>query len=872
MRRLLQRLLASLSRRRHDDAFRDELDAHIEMIVDERMAQGATREAALREARIRLGGVAQLEDAHREWRGLASIERLLFDVRYALRTLRLNPGFAAGAILTTAVAVGAATAVFSLADRSLFRPLPYGGNGDRLAHVGIHAPLISAQEWLFAGTFQQWLRMLPPAVEAFSAWRTASACDWNPGTPERTLCAHADHRFLPALQVTPVLGRNFTEEEDRFGAAPVALASFDVWQSRFGGDHHLLGRSVTVDGVAARIVGVLPREFRTPGEGGVERPAFLMPLRLREGAERQRVIQAIALLRPGVSIAMAREQFEALYRPMMRDVPADFRKAIAGSLRVIGIRDQMTASYRHGLMLLIAAVACFLLLSCSNVASLLLARAEARRHEYEVRAALGATRGRLAQQALTESLLIGLAASCVGAGLAWALLRGFRAWTPTVGMRLEDATVDLRVLLFAIGLSLAAGVLFGLGPAFFRKSTVARQPMRTALTAIQIAVSCVLLTASGLMARSLWNLERSKPGFRAEYVVTGSFVLPAARYAAPERQIAFFRDLEDRLRAIPGVTAAAISDSVPPGGDPRSVPYVALVGGGDASAEGLRGLVKWRYVTPGYFRAMGIPILHGRAFEDADRAAADPVVIVSEGLARRRFGGVQRAGPELRKGERVIGVAADVRNAGLASPPDPEYYILRSNVVSGTAHNQRPPHGWRSAVAIVRSSAAPEVAVRLLREAVHAAEPSMPVVAEALPSQLGPYLARPRFHAALLSAFALIALLLATAGLYGLTSYLAAMRRRELGVRIAVGATRMDLIVLLARSGVRIAAFGLLAGFAVSLSVTRLLQSFLFEVQPLDTGVLAVSFSLLAVSALAGSVLPALRSSRTPVLESLRHQ
>lgn len=376
-----------------------------------------------------------------------------------------------------------------------------------------------------------------------------------------------------------------------------------------------------------------------------------------------------------------------------------------------------------------------------------------------------------------------------------------------------------------------------------------------------------------MFAKSLWSLQNASPGFSTKQVVAGSFILPAQRYADLDRQRHLFRELEGRLTGMPGVVAAAITDTLPPAGDPRSVPYVALVGGGDASADGLQGLVKWRYITPGFFRVMGIPVKRGRGFTDSDRASAQQPVVISESLAKRRFGDADPIGQPLRLGglsEVIVGVVGDVRNAGLHLPPDPEFYVLRSDRVNAVAQNQRPPHGWRAATAIIRSTAPPDVALKLLQTAIWESEPSVAIVTSTLQQQVDPLYARPRLQAALFTSFALISLILAGISLYGLTSYLASKRAREIGIRMAVGATRADIVRLLMRRGIVMVSVGLFAGIVVSASASNLLRSFLFGLDPLDAASYGLSTALLAAVALVGLVVPALRNSSGSLASRLR--
>jgi putative ABC transport system permease protein len=874
LKRNTSRLIATLRPARHEQEFRSELEAHLRLMVDERIARGMPEPDALREARLRFGGLSQLEEAHRDWRELPWLRSFMSDVRFAVRGLRLNPGFAVSTILIMAIAIGAATAVFSVVDRSLFRPLPYR-SGDQLVSIGIRAPVIWAQDWLFAGTYQKW-RGDVPAFEAMTARQGVADCDRNDGTPERVRCASVDQQFLSTLGVTPMLGRNFTAEEDEPGGDPVTLIASGFWASRFGSSQAAIGQQVTINGVRTRIVGVLPTSFLTPSL----RPAeFLLPLRLHKSSQRQRVVQVIGRMRPDVSLETSEAQLIPAFKHFVESMPTDFRRAVPMHLRVVKLHDQQTSAYRTGLLMLLGAVISFALMACANVASLLLARSEARRHEFAVRMSLGASPARLARQTLTESAVLGIAAGALGCVLAYSLLKLFHLLAADATLRISESSLDPRALIFALALSLFSALMFSLAPTLERLKVESlatphvagkrRQHLRSALVSLQFAVSMVLLTGTALFATSLLRLQQTPLGFTPENVVSASFILPAQPYASQERQIAFFNHLESRLATIPGVIAAAITDSLPPEGDPRSVPFVALIGGGNAAAEGLQGLVKWRYVTPGYFETLGVPILRGRGFNESDRTTSNPPVIISENLATRIFGSADPVGKTLRSNERIIGVAGNVRNAGLQAPPGPELYVLRGRSHDATWPNQRPPFGWRAAIALIRSRESAEASSAALLKTIHQSEPTLAIVAKTLTSEVDRHFAQPRFQTVLVSVLAFVALTLAAGGLYGLTSFLVATRTRELAVRVALGATRANIIRLLMRSGVAWTLIGVVTGSFASIAVMRSLRALLFEVEPMDVRAMSGAILLLALACVAGTWIPALRASRLNPMQAL---
>jgi predicted permease len=808
------------------------------------------------------------------------LDRTLHDARIAIRSFRRSPRFAVSAILTIALAIGAATAVFSVADRSLFRPLPYRDD-QHLVSIGIEAPVINSRDWLFAGAYRAWREASRDTFESMSAWRGPNDCDWSGASPERLACAQVESSFLPTLGVAPALGRNFGNDEDRPGGEPVALISYGIWQRRFGGDRSVLDRRIEIDGASMRIVGVLPPTFETPTLNPAD---VLLPLRLAKQGEQQRLVHVVGRLNEGISTDEARNRMEPLFRQVVESAPPDFRKAVPMRLKVVNLRDQQVGGQRAALWLLLGAVFALLTIACSNVAHLLLARSSSRRHEFAVRASLGASGGRLARQAMTESMVLAIAGGALGCMLAYWLLQALQVMAPEGALRMDQAEIDIRALAFAMTAAVLAAMLFGLAPAFERLRTEAFSAARVAgrkgnafrptLVSLQIAISVVLLTCAGSLFLSLWRLQQARLGLQPESVVRAEFVLPAQRYTTPERQIAFFQALFERLADSPTFASAAISDSLPPGGDPRSRPFVALIGGGDSEQQGLQGMVKWRYVTPGYFETLGISFVQGHGFSNDDFRTGRKAVVISESLARRLYGNEDPIGRFIRLEEplEVIGVASEVRNAGVARISDPEFYILRSAVPDGVWRNQRPPLGWRQAVAIARANVGEAAAIQALEEAIHDIDPSLALTLGPLDREIARYYARPRFETALFTVFAAAGLLLAGIGVYGLTSFLVAERTRETGIRIAVGAAPEDIVRLMMRGGVLWTAVGVMLGTGATIAVSRLLRTMLYEVQPLEPLVLTVSIATLLAVALLGSWLPSARAARIDPAVALRNE
>ena len=810
----------------------------------------------------------------------AFLETLLQDLRYATRGLAHNPMFALSAIFAAALGIGSTTAVFSVVDRILFRSLPYPAE-DRLVSVGMMAPL-DTNEFLLAGNYLDFRRHQTPFESITSFTAGVAGCDLADANPIRLGCAQVEANFLPALGLKPYLGRNFTAAEDRPNAPKVALVSYAVWRDRFGRDPKIEGRVVPLDGQPVTVVGVLPPDFELPTLTAAD---VLLPQQLNESLTTStRALRVFAKLKHGVNIEQARAALLPLFDRALLIVPAAFRKEV--SLRVRSLRDRQVQDARLASWILFGAVFAVLLIGCANIANLLLARSSSRRKELAVRAALGATRARLARQALTESVLLATVGGAAGCALAWALLRIFIGIAPSGIPHLEQASLDARVLWFALAASLASGLLFGLGPAFqnpdsesltgVRAAGSRRAVLRESLVAAQIAASLVLLAGAGMLLRSLWKIESVPLGLESEHVITADFTLGRQRYSDPARQFQFFEQLEARAHAIPGVIADAISDSLPPSGGMRARPLAAIhVEGHPPFEQGTGGMVGWRFVTPGYFAALRIPIARGRAFNDDDRRPGEERVILSESLARKLFPNEDPIGKHLTMEfpHLIVGVARDVKNSGPAQPSQPEYYVLRKDTTEGTfLRNQAPPEGWRSARLVVRTAANPKVISDWLSTEFHALDPELPITINTMQQRVSKLAQRPRFNAMLLAIFAGMGALLAAIGLYGVMAFLVGQRTQEIGIRMALGATPSNI----ARLVLSRAALWTLSGAAIGLAgvffTTRLLHSLLFEVSDHDPVTLLIALAALCLIAAAAAWLPARRASRVDPLFALHHE
>jgi predicted permease len=548
------------------------------------------------------------------------------------------------------------------------------------------------------------------------------------------------------------------------------------------------------------------------------------------------------------------------------------------------VREVQVGNDRLATLALIGAVLAVLLIACANITNLLLARAAARERELAVRAALGATRFRLARLALTESLLLGIAGGAAGCALAYGLLRFFISIAPQGLPRLQEASIDWRVLGFAMAASVGSAVLFGTAPALrwaraaalrsWGVTAPSKSGVRTVLVAAQIGVSLMLLTGAGLLLRSLWKLENAPLGVQSARVVMAHFELGKQRYASSKSQIAFFNELEERLSALPGVEVAAISDSAPPMAS-RGRVYAGIdIEGRPKMPDGTGGMVAFRFVTPNYFRALGIPIVSGRAFEESDRTPDENPVILSASLERKMFPNESAIRKRILKTPNgvwrtVVGVAADVKNGGPALGADPEYYLLRKGAQDATFDM---PNGWPAAYVIARTAISPGLIANSLRSAIAAVDPTLPVEIETMSQRLGEMEARPRFDAVLLSAFAGMGVLLAEIGLFGVMSFLVSQRTREIGVRMALGATPRDIVWWTLGHAARWTAAGMIVGVAGSLVIAKLLRSLLFQVNGGDPATFAGATVFLAGVALLAASLPARRAAQMSPMETLRQE
>jgi putative ABC transport system permease protein len=881
----LRRLQLLLVRKTHREVD-EELEFHLEQQVEANLAAGMTGAEARRQAGIAFGGVERAREACREERPGYFMETLLQDVRYAVRGFRRNPVFTITVVVTLMLGIGATTAVFSVVDRILFRALPYA-HADRLVSVGLVQSL-ETQEFMLGGFYYDWRGNQKPFEAMTSENAVTRECDLSERNPAQLSCPLVEANFLPTLGISPVLGRNFLPEEDRPGGPKVVLISYGLWLTHYNRDSGILNKTIDIDGNPVRVVGVLPKDFEMPR---LQAADVLFPMAIDEAADRRSNSgigspkRVFARLKPGVTVEQAHAELEPLFELTQKWIPAEIRSNF--HLKVRSLRDRQMQDVRLTAWVLLGTVLAVLLIACANVASLLMARGAARQRELAVRSALGASRARLACQALTEALVLSLAGAVAGWILAQGLLHIFIALAPAGIPYLDKAQIDLRIVCFTVALSIVCGVLFGLAPALQRPSgerlsgrslaSVSHAAVRQWLVMAQIAASMVLLTGAMLLLRSFWNLENQQLGMRADNTLTASVTLGEHNYSTAASKMVFFQQLATRLRFGPGVSVVSVSDSLPPADGHGGMRYgEILVSGRPRSAEGAGAVVRDRWVSREYFRALDIPIVRGEGFRDEDLSSSDHFVVLSQQLAGLLFPREDPVGKRLNFDHlsfpdapwyTVAGVAANVKNGRLTGEEGPEFYRLR--------RNREEDWGGRgvwgqTAVMVVRSSLPPAETSRWIRSQVAALDPTLPVDIATLQERVSKLADGPRFQTLLVGFFAAIGLALAVIGLYGVIAFLVAQRTQEIGVRMALGAGRGDILRLVMGRSLRLIGCGVVLGLVAALAVSRVLSSLLFGVGSRDPVTYVLVTLLLIVVALLATLIPARSASRVDPIVALR--
>ena len=810
------------------------------------------------------------------------LAQLRQDVAYALRMMRRTPAFTAMAVVTLATGIGANTAIFSVVHGVLLRELPYG-DAARVAILWNHWPG-SDKSGLSYPELLDFRERLKSADVA--AWGGGTATLLGHGEPERLATAVVSPNLLDVLGVRPALGRAFLPEEERRGAGPVVILTDALWQRRFGGDPSIVGRTVALDRTTATIVGVLPRGFVLPDDFASEEPAQLLePLTVDTSAPRaergSHFLRAAARLRPGFSLAQAQAEVDATTAAWFAEYAGEYDPGYGATLWPV--RTDIVGDVRPALLVLFGAVALVLLIACANVANLLLARGQARAREIAVRKALGASHARLVRQVITEALVLAAAASALGIALAYWLTEAVVRSAPGIP-RLEQVGLDLVVLAFTAVVAVLTALVFGTLPALEHArgdvagrlhtarggASTLRHSLRAVLVGAQVALAFMLLVGAALLLRSFSRLTSVPAGISTDQVLTMRVSVPPDGYAERRRVVAFFERLLEGVRAAPGVRFAGAVTNLPLG-DPIG-DWDFYLPGETPGPHGSDRAADWQVVTPGYFEAMGVPLRGGRFFASRDAAGAPAVVVINETLARTYFAGRDPIGLQIRMSgvERpwmtIVGVAGDVRHTGLDAAAGPQVYMPHAQFVPFWRDTT-----VRSLSVVIRSDRDAGAVASAVRARVRELDPDL-AVAQVRPMDavLARSLAAERLQVQLLAVFAAIALVLAVVGTYGVLAYQITERTREFGVRMALGAKATDIVRMVVRQGMAPAVAGVLLGLAGAAAATRLLETLLFETEPLDPVAFGGTAAVLLAAALAACLLPARRATRVDPSTALR--
>ncbi len=866
-----------------DQDFERELETHLEMLTDENIHRGMPPEEARRAARIKLGGLTQLKETNRELRGLPWVETFFQDARYAFRMLRKNPGFTAVAVLTLALGIGANTAIFSVVYAVLLKPLPYAHPGQLFFVMQVQPQDPDSGTGMSYLNFAE-LREQNHVFTEMSGTQHHQLTLTGRGEPSVVNASVVTPELFSMFEEKPLAGRIFFSEDGKRGAPPVVILSENLWRSTFGADPKIIGSAINLDQRSFTVVGIMPAKFRYPEITESEQlwiPLVQDPLfgswMDRRGGHWLRVS---GRLKPGVSLTQAQAELDAISAALAKEFPAE---NTGWQTRMIPLRDSFVYNIKSALLVLLAAVGLVLLIACANIANLLLTRATSRSKEIAVRTALGAGRSRIIRQLLSETAVLGLLGGAAGITLAYWGVRALSSLLPESLPQVNTVRVDSFVLAFALALSGIASVAFGLVPALFAsKSDIqaslregagrsgesgSRRRARSFLAAAEIALAMVLLVAAGLLLRSFSKLTSVGPGFDAQHIVKAEISLPQFQYSKPQQWTAFSDELLARILAQPGLQDSAIAVPVPLADGYINLGF-DIVGSPPTSAADSR-LADYVSVSPDYFRVMGIPLLSGRLFNQQDIASAPSVTLISRSLAQKYFPNQDPIGHRLTFGfppnpgtaREIIGIVGDVRDVSLGQPPGPMLYV---------PYAQAPFWG---ANLVVKSTLSTSAVAAAVRQEVQEIDKDLPVTDVAkLPDLLDASVSQQRFRTFLLGLFAAMALTLAATGIFGVISYSVLRRTNEIGIRVALGASRGAILRLILRETLALALVGLAVGVPCALIASHLIGHLLFGVSANDPVTLAVvALTLAAVATLAGFV-PARRVMRVDPMVALRYE
>jgi predicted permease len=884
------RLRALFQKNAMDLELNEELRFHFENEVEKHKRAGMREDAARRRARLAFGGQEQIREDCQDARGISFLETTIQDVRYSLRAMRKDPGFFGIAALTLALGIGASTAVFSLVNTILLKSLPYP-NANRVVMLWREGPLAGIGDIPWAPGEYSILARAATAFQNLGAFKKDSFNHTGLSNPELLEGVRASAGFFPVLGVSPLLGRTFTAEEDQPGHDHVTILSNRLWRSRFGGDASIVGKTVTLNGYPYTVIGIMPASFSFPNQDGIppildlpKETQLWVPLALpATGPTGDNELGVIGQLKPNGTTAMVVQDMKVFERGLEKQIPQE--KGWSSS--AVLLTQQTVTDARRPLLLLLGAVSVVLLIACANVAGLTLNRSLGRRRELTLRCALGAGRRRLVRQLMTESLLLAFVGGIMGIVFGEVSLYLVKHFGPDSIPHLHETGLDLRLIGFTLGITLITGLLFGLAPAVGATrmnmvealkdggqrsggSTTALR-IRNALLIAQVAMALVLVIAAGLLVRTFYSMLRSDAGFDAARVVTFEVPLPTPKYADTGRMAQLYQQVLLRLQSVSGVRSAGLASVVPMGGAPDGT--VIRMPEHPAMDRSEQPYANYSFASPGYFSTIGAPLLRGRDFSDADTLSSVPVTVISSSMAKKYFHGEDPIGKHVGVGltkipvRTIIGVVANIKHASLREEPDPEMFV---------PYTQNEIRTWPSMQTMqfaVRTRTDQTAIAESVRQAVHAVHPDLPVAKfTTLATLVDRSMTADRFSMLLVGSFGLLALILASIGMYGVISYSVIQRTPEIGVRIALGAQRAQIFVMILRQACRLAIAGIAIGLIAALGATRLMTRFLYGVRPADPITFTAVSLLLASVAFLACYVPARRAMKVDPMIALRYE
>lgn len=862
-----------------------EMRSHLDLQTEENIKSGMSPAEARTHALRSFGRVERAADAAYDVKGGGVFETIMQDVRYGARMLAKHKAFTGVAVITLALGIGANTAIFSVVNELLLRPLPYH-DAERIVMLWEVSPGGRRQNTTSRANFRAW-RDQNSSFAQMAAFSDQRLNLTGQGEPEELSVQLARPEIFKVLGVDPILGRTFLADDDGAGKTPVAVLSYSLWQRQFGGQSNIIGQPITLNGEKFTIIGVMPAsfQFHIKNRSGTGRPAELwtiLPMPIGGAAnERGRFLSVVARLKDGVSVEQAGAELRTIEARLSEEVP-QFNKNY--SAEVLPLREQFFGNVRRPLWLMLGAVGFVLLIACANVANLLLSLATSREKEIALRAALGARRGRIVRQLLTESLLLALLGSVLGLGFAWIGIKALVAISPGDLINLQSVGLNLSVLVWTLGVSLLTGIVFGLAPALHisrlnlndslkdgGKSESAQaggsRRLRNALVVSEIALAVVLLASAGLLIKSFVRLQQVDRGFQTDNILTMVVRLPDAGYSEDPQIVNFFVQAMERIRSLPTVRSAGVINYLPLYGGLGSATGFKIEGRPEPP-PGQGPSTDVRVVDAGYFETMGIPLLRGRNFSSLELREPKRVILINEALARKHFANEDPIGKRLDVAMfenpiwcEVIGVVGNVRYDSLIDESPAAVYF---------AH---PDLAYSFMTLVVRTDGDPAAIAPAVQREIRSLDPNQPVSDVRTMNQvMSEWVSRSRFNTLLLGLFAALATLLSAVGIFGVMNYSVALRTRELGLRLAVGAQPRQVLLLVLKQGLVLTIFGVVVGLLAAFALTRLLSGLLFGVEAFDLSTFTTISLLLIFVSLLACYLPARRAMRIDPLRALRYE